>query len=1074
MDLPAYTGPIPTITPPFNFRNMTVCVFPLRAQLDTLQGFCDRYLNIIPGELGYFRVSAPYVSLMMLDYGQMSVPITNLGWFSQREVGFSIPLEWYKIVDGRWVFHDWASVFPFIYVDDQMSMTLGRTVLGWPKALVKTAPLLTGWMQDPGGSTTDVALSAMVFPRAYAGEEMEERIFMRVQSPMNSELQIPPNPASPWLPWNLLSNVMTAATKFGTDFGGVLAGLGLMPLHPGSTPDNFARKAAKAYQMGFPLSPNLVANTVNLKQFRRADAPSEYAYQAVVNGPIKFTAFNRAAMLGQPAILAGDPSGGYEIDLVRWPSFPIIETLGLRVESTSQVEGASAARLKPVFPFWYDVNMQYDRAHRIAWRADDGRWHDEQGEPSGDPPRGARDKQFNTSMSAGAPVVTGPFVFRELTLRAFPLLAKAACLTELLRTRLNQPLEGTGERFDVWTDADSEHPDRAADTAYVYLAIIDWGPVSSETNDIGDWAETGAMVYVPVRRFVAGKLVGVGLYAVLACAQGTTQACTLSELYGITTTPAEFTVPPGPWNSGMDQVQQGVQSLLRVDTETLPSVGEGQELRMRTLFEVTDAGNRATAEATEPSDQAQAFCELLRHETERKARLGQKEKQALRVLALELLGTGRPFHLYTLKEFLDGGADPTKACYQALLQIPIEIQELSELQEISGLSRLHIHEYPYLPVVRALGLMTRDVRLGDGATVYTTEAVRPFTLRARVRLGNGRRVHHRVDQTWITPAASADQDRLSAPMLPRMLEEIVSLKHRCHLKATVRRWQIEPEQLTKNLVKDVFQSYFGPSELWPDSGPLAWDEAHAALSLQGPQATLESILSREWEDRSTTSRRAVARAKLDSDLRARLGIEISLESMTAAANILVGMGWVSDLAYQSLWVLLLALDRLRTALEPMDDGQEDLDEAWKLLSSLEGYNALGAVLRNAGKIAVEFRHTPDFPPLEDIGGLGELQTRIQETTRDNLEADAWRRKDALEFAKKLLKIVLWQFRVLLEAACDQVLAKQRKPDHCVPIETGGTLRHALFPANYVWHDDWYVGPPRTQDEPPVILGTPAL
>ena len=48
---------------------------------------------------------------------------------------FCIPIEWYKLVDGRWVFHDWAMVAPFIFVDDDLSMTLGRTVSGWPKTL---------------------------------------------------------------------------------------------------------------------------------------------------------------------------------------------------------------------------------------------------------------------------------------------------------------------------------------------------------------------------------------------------------------------------------------------------------------------------------------------------------------------------------------------------------------------------------------------------------------------------------------------------------------------------------------------------------------------------------------------------------------------------------------------------------------------------------------------------------------------------------------------------------------------------------------------------------------------------
>src|SRR5262249_35220000 len=153
MNLPKFAGRSLEAKPPFYFKNITTSVFPLRAQIDPLQRFCDSYLNIIPPELGYFRASVPFVYLMMVDYGKMAVAAKNLGWVSQREMLFCVPVEWYRVVDGRWIFQDWATVAPFIYVDSPISMTLGRTVWGWPKALVNLAPQLTGWIQDPGGST---------------------------------------------------------------------------------------------------------------------------------------------------------------------------------------------------------------------------------------------------------------------------------------------------------------------------------------------------------------------------------------------------------------------------------------------------------------------------------------------------------------------------------------------------------------------------------------------------------------------------------------------------------------------------------------------------------------------------------------------------------------------------------------------------------------------------------------------------------------------------------------------------------------------------------------------------------
>src|ERR1043165_4047845 len=131
-----------TVVPPFPFEGMTVRSFPLRANLNSLQRFCDSYLNFIPKELGRFRAIAPYVQLLMVDYGRMATKVRNVGWVAQREILFSIPIAWYKVHHGEWRFHDWATIAPFIYVDDDMSMAVGRGVYGWPKVSARLTPSL--------------------------------------------------------------------------------------------------------------------------------------------------------------------------------------------------------------------------------------------------------------------------------------------------------------------------------------------------------------------------------------------------------------------------------------------------------------------------------------------------------------------------------------------------------------------------------------------------------------------------------------------------------------------------------------------------------------------------------------------------------------------------------------------------------------------------------------------------------------------------------------------------------------------------------------------------------------------
>ena len=41
-----------TMPPPFSFPGMTMRVFPLRANMYRLTDFCNRYLNIVPSEVG--------------------------------------------------------------------------------------------------------------------------------------------------------------------------------------------------------------------------------------------------------------------------------------------------------------------------------------------------------------------------------------------------------------------------------------------------------------------------------------------------------------------------------------------------------------------------------------------------------------------------------------------------------------------------------------------------------------------------------------------------------------------------------------------------------------------------------------------------------------------------------------------------------------------------------------------------------------------------------------------------------------------------------------------------------------
>jgi hypothetical protein len=1048
MKLPPFSGPALPIEPPFYFKNMTSTVFPLRAQVDSLQRFCDSYLNIVPEQVGRFRASAPYVLLMVLDYGKVALQAKNLGWFAQREVMFGVPVEWYKVVDGQWVFHDWATVAPFIYVDDTLSMSLGRTLLGWPKVLVNLTPSLTGWIQDPAGQTTDAALSAMVLPQNYANAELQERVFLEIRSPMNAGPQVPLRVDSPWMPWNFLPNAIRAMSNSAIDYFGFLRGMGLLPFHQGSSLDNLARKAAKVGEIALPWAPNLMANTLNLKQFRRADRPSCYCFQALTNGPMRFTAFNRGGLLGATNVAAGDWSGGYTIDLTGWPSFPIVDTLGLQADIIGSVEGANVARLSPVFPFWYDVDMEYQRSTTIAWRTDDGRWRDPAGELV-EPSRpalkeGENELLYNTTTGAAVQVVTGPFVFPEVTLRVLPLLAQRAALQALIDECLNDPLGDTspiGERFDVWSETGADDLN-----AYVYLVATDWGKVYSETNDVGDWAEMGLTFYVPIKRLVDGQL-QVGLFPALTFADGTTQACTFSELYGIPAVEAKFMSPPVPFSP------HEPHSVLGVSAEILPTLRSGQGTRMASLVDIKDTGGADHDMAIHPSDMAESFCRTLRDEVVRKNGVHDSKKVAGRIFAFEMLARERPIFVYTMKQFRDG-SQPNKACYQQLLRIPYVLKDIQQLKETERSTHVQIHEYPSTPIVQTLGLVTRDVSYASGAAVYTVEAVRPFSAKVALSIRDGECLYERAGMHW---RKSPDDSPTPPPrvLLTTEQEELLSMHQRCNLKRSVDNWlRREPTEADRT------------------------NEAKASELLKriDPQTILESILSREWEDRSPSSWCKQRREELTREfIRGEAGWGSWLRDNLRRLGQPVD-GWDDKLvvALQQMEALLVRFDRLDGLWD-----QADCEQAWDAwTSAIVGKGLFETVLTILKDYPEVIPNIPDWQ-LVSPSEVTELElqlVKVRETKPDDFKnpANSGARRQCGTFVGSLLKTLHPIAEKILDVFLDAAVRDQRKPDHCVQRSTAGLERDRLFPVAECWEDTWYCGKPvipsQQQPGPPADTG----
>lgn len=853
--LPPLANSPASTKPPFVFKNLSVRVFPLRASLDALQQVCDSYLNFVPAEVGRFRAVVPYVYMSLLDYGQISEMVDSIGWFAQAEVYFGVPVEWYKLVNGKWVFHDWAVITPFIYVDDDFSAPLGRAVFGFPKTLASIVKTKSEWLQNAVGPVTVASVQTKVFPELYKGKSLEARVFLEIEraAPM-SNLRIPPDPASPIAPWNIATNFAEAMAGFGRDAMRLAQFMRIFEPNPASSP---AFPMEMMNRLGPALQPGgkgFTLNSLNLKQFRSADLPFHFCYQALTNGGMQVMAFNGGGLMGEERTILGDLSGGYTVKLSEYSSLPIAQTLGLEVERRWQGDGVKVAVLKPVMPFWISVNAKYLEGENLAWRTRDGIWYRGNGDvlsPS-QKPVGPKDDStlFNTSVaSAVDDAVTGPFQFTGTTIRVLPLLAKRAKLQDFLdKTYINdQLLPGAVSkdrttrknfRLALWSRPPSqvnEGPPIGGDHAYVYVTATSFGGVTSKTNDVGDWAKYELSFLIPVKfecQSEGGKweVQGVGLVPAYSFVDDSAAAVARTEVQGIPTLRANFKRPENVWLQEGEANFGSRQTVLRVDSEVFTAFHVGQQAVIEPILEISARDDGSTAGQWDSQVNPATWAELQRLElgTKNGAAVVNPEKYNLvRSLALEILGNRVPIALYTLKQFPDV-ADPGKACYQALVRVSRVFDEVFDCREIEETLRVCIHDFPSLSLVDKLGIVANTVGQGAGVT-YEAHAIRPFYIRATVREELGEQLLSRSgDSEW----------QYSEHVFEGLLGNDGGDDFAVDRAALAIQDDGDPSHMNAALI-EATQRRAG-------QGSIAKIAVREALVPVDPQMVIESVLSREW------------------------------------------------------------------------------------------------------------------------------------------------------------------------------------------------------------------------------------
>ena len=857
-------------SPPFDFPNVSMRVFPLRADLSRVQSLVDGWLNsVLPPEVGYFRAFTPFVALVALNYGRAAVIPSNLGWSSQHEVTFSVPLQWYKLGDRGFELHDFAVLSPYIYVDNELSVPAGREVFGWQKTLIWPDPLANRWMQNPRSPVRHAGMTTLAFREVYAGKRQQRIPFVEIEeAPAGTWLQYPPDQQNPHLPWVSLHNAIDSLSEASIDLWNLLAGLGLTqrrraPLPGGKgawlDPDPASlRRLLRTFQKLInPYSPNRYTNQINLKQFRDAERPTMACYQEVNNTVMRVREINRMGFLGEARILAGDVSGGYRISLHQLGSLPIAEMLGLEGKRSADADGGIVSTMRPVLPLWADMDLQYaDERHVLAWRTGGHDWAS--GEPQSTARRavhaagaaaGSAGIPYNTALGASSPVLYGPFETPAMTIRALPLLATKERLRELCDMALNEPLrdlDGVGpaakERgaqgfsFEPWG-------------SYVYLLISTSDITYSISNNIGSWPTATASFAIPVRCFRDGAPDGFALYCPFAFSASSLDTAAGSEINGTRVMSARIESPSSTWMEDGGPADGHARTFAVISAMIPPILNVGERAEMRALIKVEQ---RSTDPLHKDRRSVLASWPLaIKADLERRPRpvatvdgdlRGPTFEDLIvgRARSIDFLADQKAFRFISLKQFRDV-ARPEKACYQALIEVEQRLLSVDRIEEITYPLDVGIVEYESMPLVRMLGLVPRTVHHDGGMRVHVLEPLRPFWGRAHLReeLGKNLAVQER-DLLWARcedPARYAEARRLATIAQNAQDGERRELLNKIDLG--------DPRRIARLVALHRTPGVRDGNEP-PSSAPVPPDR-DAALARIEPQWVLEAMLSREWE-----------------------------------------------------------------------------------------------------------------------------------------------------------------------------------------------------------------------------------
>jgi len=589
------------------YTDVITQVYPLRANPGELKSFCEKYLNGNP-----FLEFTPVGSLIMMQvckYTKMSSASDQQNGsrtkadrsFGQHELAFGIPLRCFEKSqekEGTPKFRDLAMAYPFIFVDNPLSMEGGRQIYGWSKAGIRfncTDPefqpneprcLVSGTFKSPGlqslpdtllevhqrrpflSGRSGVAAALTSIPTAIGGYLAATSGFLDMLGGLISDYKLP---SSRDLSKDIIAagvDVRSLGEVMQRWYGNMNA---LVPTFLGMA----LGRADSSTQTGGP-----EMTIFTMKQVRDAVNPTNACYQAIVESKMKVTDLKDGGLLFDP--LSGDSTGGIEINLRSNNEYikQLIKVLS-PLEKTTDGKEVEAISLRPVIPFWEKVNLTYGLANYQCWRTGQTAWRGE-GEPAtqlpGKTPEETGPIKYIPRGSGAALEITGRRVASNAVLHFFPLSATRKTLQDLVDRYLNKLADQKEDRFSFQIKTYPEPPniyvtllsyDKMkigksepvySDRVLTFAALVDY---YSETDRSGKGIKDSLHhAFIPFYTFVGTDWNFISEY----------------EIYGRLTFKSELVSPANTWirESAPDRCEHEVLTLL---TTLFPDQSEGQAAR---------------------------------------------------------------------------------------------------------------------------------------------------------------------------------------------------------------------------------------------------------------------------------------------------------------------------------------------------------------------------------------------------------------------------------------------------------------------------------------------------------------